>query len=269
MNYNVARPGPEQLRERLPFPMFAGMIHDKPIGRSTYHGLQIDVNKRFAGSFSYKLGYTWSRSMDLGTGQGESYLPWNTRLDRGRTEFDVRHRLVLSSVADLPFGSGKLIGGSVAGLPGIIISGWQVVAIGSMQSGFPLTPRSIDLSNTQAGVWGGARPNRLSSGIIPPNERTNQRWFDANAFAVAPAGTFGNAGTRFFDGPGLHNWDLSLIKNTKLTERISLSNRFEFFNAFNRTNFGNPNTNISTPTVGQIFSARDAREIQFVTRVSW
>src|SRR4029450_6310215 len=92
-------------------------------------GLQLVVKKRFAGSFSYKLGYTWSRSMDLGTGQGESYLPWNTRLDRGRTEFDVRHRLVLSSVADLPFGSGKLIGGSVAGLPGIIISGWQVVAI--------------------------------------------------------------------------------------------------------------------------------------------
>ena len=143
------------------------------------------------------------------------------------------------------------------------------MAIASFQSGFPLTPRSIDLSNTQAGVWGGARPNRLQSGILPADERTNSRWFDNTAFAVAPAGTFGTAGTRFFDGPGLNNWDLSLIKNTKLTERFSLSNRFEFFNAFNRTNFGNPNTNISTPTVGQIFSARDAREIQFVTRLSW
>jgi hypothetical protein len=71
------------------------------------------------------------------------------------------------------------------------------------------------------------------------------------------------------DGPGLHNWDLSLIKNTKLTERVILSNRFEFFNAFNRTNFANPNTNISTPTVTQIFSARDAREIQFVARLTW
>jgi hypothetical protein len=119
--------------------MFAGMIHDKPIGRSTYHGLQIDLNKRFANSFSFKTGYTWSRSMDLRTGQGESYLPWNTQLDKGRTEFDVRHRLVLSSIADLPFGSGKPIGGSVTGFAGKLLSGWQVVAIGSMQSGFPLT----------------------------------------------------------------------------------------------------------------------------------
>ena len=107
MNYNVARPGPEPLRDRLPFPRFAGMIHDKAIGRSTYNGMQVDLNKRFASGFSYKVGYTWSRSMDLGTTQGESYVPWNTKLDRGRTEFDVRHRLVLSSVADLPFGRGK------------------------------------------------------------------------------------------------------------------------------------------------------------------
>jgi len=207
--------------------------------------------------------------MDLGTGQGESYLPWNTRLDRGRTEFDVRHRLVFSSVADLPFGSGKRFGNSLNGVANKLIGGWQLVGIATFQSGFALTARSIDLSNTQAGVWGGARPNRLRSGILPKEQRNNDRWFDASAFQVAPAGTFGNSGTRFFDGPGVHNWDLSLIKNTRISERFSLSNRFEFFNAFNRTNFGNPNTNISTPTVGRIFSARDARELQFVTRLTW
>jgi hypothetical protein len=86
---------------------------------------------------------------------------------------------------------------------------------------------------------------------------------------VPAVGTLGNSGTRFLDSPGIKNWDLSLSKNTKLNERFGLVNRFEFFNAFNHTNFGFPNTNISTPTVGRIFGARDAREIQFTTRLNW
>ena len=268
MNYNVARPGPEPLASRLPFPIFGGFIQDKAIGGSTYHSLQVDMNKRFSQGLSYRLGYTWSRSMDFGTSQGESMVPWNVRLDKGRTEFDVRHRLVFSSTYELPFGAGKHFMNSAKGAADKLVSGWQLVAIATFQSGFPLTPRSIDLSNTQAGLFG-ARPNRIGSGILPTGQRSNRRWFDSSGFVVAPVGTIPNSGTRFLDGPGLNNWDLSLLKNTRITERVNLQTRFEFFNAFNKTGFGNPNMNISTPTVGQIFSSRNAREIQFVWRVTW
>jgi len=268
MNYNVARPGPEPLARRLPFPIFAGMIYDKAIGRSIYHSFQTDVTKRFSRGFSYKMGLTWARVMDLGTGQGDSYVPWNTRNDRGRTDFDVRRRLVQSGIFDLPFGPGKRFGGGVTGMGGKLLGGWQVTGIATFQSGFPLTPRSVDLSDTQAGLFGG-RPNRIGNGNLPAGQRTNDRWFDTSAFAVPAVGTLANSGIRFIDSPGIKNWDLSLSKNTKVSERFSLINRFEFFNAFNHTNFGFPQTNISTPTVGRIFTARDAREIQFTTRLNW
>jgi hypothetical protein len=267
-NFNVARPGPQPLAQRLPFPDFGGFIWDSPEGHSTYHAWQTDLNRRFANSFSFRLGYTWSRAMDNGTSQGESYVPWDTRLDKSRINFDVRHRLVLSGIFDLPFGSGKKFGNTASGATQKIIGGWQIMPIASFQSGFAFHPTGLDRSNTAAGTYG-ARVNRKASGILPADERTRLRWFDVGAFENAPVGELANSGIRFMDGPGIHNWDVSLVKNTRITERVNFQIRFEFFNLFNHTNFGQPNANITTPTVGQILSAGPARELQFVTRLTW
>jgi len=267
-NWNVARPGTTPLAQRLPFPDFGGFIWDSAEGHSTYHGWQTDLNRRFTEGFSFRLGYTWSRAMDNGTSQGESYVPWDTSLDRSRTGFDVRHRLVMSGVFDLPFGRGKKFGASAPAAAQKILSGWQLMPIATFQSGFPLTPFGIDRSNTAAGLFS-PRVNRIGRGILPKGERTRLRWFDVRAFENAPVNTLATSGIRFFDGPGYHNWDVSLAKTTSLTEKLNLQIRFEFFNLFNHTNFGAPTTNISAPTAGQIFSARDARELQIATRLTW
>jgi hypothetical protein len=268
LNWNVARPGPEPLAQRLPFPDFGGFIQTSAEGHSAYHGWQTDLNRRFTGGLSFRLGYTWSRSMDNGTGQGESYVPWDTSRDKSRTGFDIRHRLILSGVFELPFGRDKRFGGSATGFLDKLISGWQILPIATLQSGFPLSVRSIDRSNT--GTQFGPRPDRIGSGILPAGERTRERWFDASAFREPAVNTLGNSGIRFMDGPGLHNWDLSLLKNTAISETVNLQIRVEFFNGFNHPAFGAPNTNISSPTVGQIFGlARDGRELQLVTRLTW
>ena len=268
LNWNVARPGPEPVGQRLPFPDFGGFIQTSAEGHSTYHGWQTDLNRRFSGGVSFRLGYTWSRSMDNGTSQGESYVPWDTRRDKSRTGFDVRHRLVLSGVFELPFGRGRRYGSSVTGIADKLISGWQIVPIATLQSGYPLSVRSIDRSNT--GLQFGPRADRVGHGILPAGERTRERWFDTSAFREPAVNTLGNSGIRFMDAPGLHNWDLSLLKNTAITERVNLQIRVEFFNGFNHPAFGSPNTNISTPTAGQIFGlTRDGRELQFVTRLRW
>ena len=94
-------------------------------------------------------------------------------------------------------------------------------------------------------------------------------YFQTADFALPAINTLGNGGRGYLNMPGLNNWDVSLLKNNRLTERMSLQTRFEFFNLFNHAQFGEPNTTVATPTFGRITSARDARSIQFGMKVLW
>jgi hypothetical protein len=115
-------------------------------------------------------------------------------------------------------------------------------------------------------------PSRTCSGRL--SNPTINEWFDTSCFSVAPPNTWGNAGYNFLDAPGYLDRDLSAVKNTKLTEKVNLQFRAEFFNAFNRANFGFPNTSVtepvsSNPLLGVISSAGAGREIQGVLRLVW
>lgn len=217
--------------------------------------------------------YTWSKSIDDASNffpsTGDPNYPQNSydlRAERGRSNFDVRHRFSASYVYDLPFGKGRKYladGGGWATL----LSGWQTAGVVTLQTGRPFTvalSREFDNSGTGISALGfGAndRPNLIGNPEI--SNHSPERWFNTGAFVIPASGTFGNSGRNILDGPGYQSVNASLIKNTSLTERVNLQFRAETFNLFNHPNFNLPDNFLGSPTFGQVTSARDPRHIQF------
>ena len=166
---------------------------------------------------------------------------------------------------DLPFG--KRASGADRGWLATALSGWQTMGIITLQTGRPFTVALlsvIDNSNTGRSTLGfGAndRPNIVGDPEV--SHRTPDQWFNPAAFAFSPFGTFGDAGRNILEGPGYQNVNASLLKNTKLNERINLQFRAEFFNLFNHPNLDLPDNFLGSPTFGRISSAESPRHIQF------
>ncbi len=183
-----------------------------------------------------------------------------------RSDYNLKHNFVVSGNYLLPFGRGQRFASSASGFVGALVSGWNAVGIVSAHTGFPVSgPSSNDLTNTLAGGFGG-RPNQTCDGSLSSG-RTIQHWFDATCFPEAAPNTYGTAHQGIITAPGYVNANLSALKNTKLTEKVNLQLRVEFFNAFNHPNFDAPNANVSSSLVGQILSAEPSRQIQGVFRL--
>lgn len=242
-------------------------------GNSNYHSLQAKFQQRLSQGLQLLASYTWSKSIDdasnFFTSAGDPNFPqdsYNVDAERGRSNFDVRHRLSVSYSYDLPFGKGqKYLADS--GWVSSLLSGWQTYGIVTLQTGRPFTvalPTDFDNSGTgfsNLGFGANDRPNLVGDPRLPT--RTTQQWFNTAAFALPPFGSFGSAGRNILDGPGYQNVNASLVKNTWLTERIQLQLRAEFFNLFNHPNFNLPDNFFGSPTFGQILSAQSPRHIQF------
>jgi hypothetical protein len=269
---NVAHLGTTPLADRLPFPDVGPILDDEAEATSNYNALQIDLEKRYSRNLAFRVGYTYSNGMDDSGQQNQALLPWDNKLNWQRSDFNLKHNLVLSHTYLLPFGAGQRYLGSAGGALNKLVSGWESVGILSAQTGFPFYLGTIGLDNTNTDFFGGARPNRTCSGRL--SSPSIYEWFDTSCFSVAPANTWGNSGNGFLDRPGTFTWDLSAIKDTKLSERVTLQFRAEFFNAFNRVNFGSPNATVTEPVtanplLGVISSAGAGREIQAVFRFLW
>jgi len=280
--YNVAQTGTTPLAQRLPFPSLGAILYDKSEATSNYNSLQVDLEKRYSHNSTFRVAYTYSNAMDDAQSQQNSeMLPWDIQLGWQRSDFNLKHNFVFSHTYLLPFGAGQRWLNSTHGPLNKLISGWQSVGILGAHSGFPFGVGATGLSNTNTEFFGGARPIRTCSGKL--SHPTINEWFDTSCFSVAPPNTWGNAGEAYLDQPGYFNWDLSATKDTKLTERLTLQFRAEFFNAFNKANFNGPNAtvtagpngNTSTPyspnpaLLGVITSAGPGREIQGVVRFFW
>jgi hypothetical protein len=272
---DINQPQPSALPPGLPFVPRPDFRFDdinllESRANSNYHSLQARLQQRLARGLNSLVSYTWSKSIDdasnFFSSAGDSNFPqnsYNTRAERGRSNFDVRHRLSASYVYDLPFGKGRRYSENA----GWLLSGWQSSGILSFQSGRPFTVAllsDIDNSGTGRSILGfGAndRPNLVGNPQLP--NRSPERWFNTSAFNFSAPGTFGNAGRNILDGPGYQNVNVSLLKNTSLREDINLQLRAEFFNLFNHPNFNLPDNFLGSPTFGRITSARDPRHVQF------
>jgi hypothetical protein len=269
---NQPRPSPQQPNLR-PNPFFGEILVQESRSSSLYHSLQARIQQRLDFGLSLLGSYTWAKSIDDASGifssAGDPNFPqdsYNLRAERGRSNFDVRHRFSLSYSYDLPFGQGKNWLGD-SGFLTSLASGWQTYGVITLQSGRPFTVallREFDNSNTGQGNLGfGAndRPNMVGDASL--SDRTPERWFNTAAFIIPPFGTFGNSGRNILDGPGYQNVNFSLMKNTPLMEGVTLQLRAEFFNLFNHPNFGLPDNFVGSPSFGSILSADSPRRIQF------
>jgi hypothetical protein len=260
-----------------PFPQYLGVAQQKAAEfHSSYHALQIKMRQRYRGGVQFLAAYTWSKLIDNVSSMvgflGQPNPPYtnNNRkdLDRSISALDIAHRLVFNYEWELPFGQGKRFALRSAAM-NHLFGGWSLNGVTTLQTGLPISVTSRN--NTTNSFGGTQRPN--STGISSktpgsPVERIDG-WFNRAAFADPPPFTFGNVGRHLPDnrGPGLHNWDLSVLKNVALSERMRLQFRGEFFNLFNHTNFRNPvfpgtAAQFGQPAFGTITLTYPARSIQ-------
>ena len=257
-----------------PFPQFTGVTQrDVRTGFSIYHSIQMKLEHRFSNGFSFLGAFTAAKQIGSPLAHtvvsDQGFQNNNQRqLDRSLSGFDVARRIVFSGTWELPFGKGHALLGSAQGPLQVVAGGWQVNAIVTLQGGFPLgIGTAANLTNS---FGGGSRPNNNgTSAALSGSERTLDRWFNTSVFSQPAPFTFGNTARTLPDvrTPGLTNFDFSITKNTRISERITTQFRAEFFNGFNHPNFGSPGTAFGNANFGVISSALDPRIIQLGLKI--
>lgn len=270
---NLARLGPEPIAQRRPYQGFGDILKSQSDGWSNYNGLNIKVEKPFSKGLLLLAAYTYGKHLDIGGPDEYVHHDWAGLKDlRGPASINQRQRLVLSYVYELPVGRGKRAFGNAPGPLNTLISGWQLTGITTFSSGQPKTP--------QAGTdWANIGQRRMQPAIcVGPlnssNLRSNIRkqptlfpYFNVQNIVIPDRGTIGNCGRGGIVGPGINNWDMGLLKNTRITERVNVQFRAEFFNIWNHTQFAYLETGFLSPNFGRIGSARPPRDIQFGLKV--
>jgi carboxypeptidase family protein len=246
-------------QSRKPYPEFTKVQEIGNVAEARYNSLAVKVTRRLQDGLSVLAGYTLSKSTDSGSGirvlNGDTLFPQNSfclECEWAPSIFDVRHRFVSSILYELPFGAGKRFAQTGAGAA--ILGGWQISTIISKSSGFP---RNVLVGTDRSNTAGGQdRPNATGEDPnLPSGQRTIERWFNTNAYVVQPLGTFGDVGRNTVVGPGIFNFDGSIIRNFRVASK-TLQFRIEVFNLFNQPVWNDPNTTLTSPLYGTINSTR-------------
>jgi hypothetical protein len=255
-------------QQRRPYPSFGFVNAIVSAVNSNYNGLSISVQKRLSSSLSMLASYTWSKVLNdfapIGA-YNSNTDPFNREFDYGPSDDDLTNVIKLSGVYQFPHAG-------LSGLAGRLVNGWSLSSILVWQGGFPYSIFS-GYDNSFSGVnedRADLTVANLHEAELSPDRQHGQlinEWFNTAVFAPNRIGTFGNSGKNFLRGPGLFNTDLALLKDTKLSERMSLQFRAEFFNAFNNINFGMPDNILTDSAFGQITSAKDPRILQFALKL--
>jgi hypothetical protein len=239
--------------------------------QSWYDAGYVNVRRRYSHGLSFLANYTYAKNLsnapDFRSPMDESAIPQNNNdlaAEKG-PGCDVRHRLALSSVYDIPaFRRAEWVG--------LVTQNWHLSTIYQVQSGMPFTI-SVFGDTANSGTVLGENPiraNATGQAIFGPGTHTAAEWFNPAAFAAPPAYTFGDVGRNSVYGPPLQSLDLALVRSFNLTERASFQFRAEAFNALNKTNLGTPNRFVNTPQFGTITMAMSpARELQVSARLSF
>jgi hypothetical protein len=246
-------------------------------GNSSYNALEVDVTHRISKGLEFRGNYTWSKNLDINSGltgaqannQAQMVLDRNDlRRDWGPSALNAASQSSVSASYELPFGHSQRWLNDVSRVESKFVSGWQFNGIGTFLSGFPFTPL---IGSSRSGDGDTRNPDRpsINSSFTGPIVTGNpNQWFNPAAFVLPTPGTYGNLGRETLSGPGLADVDLSLFKNTGITEKTNLQFRAEFFNILNRSNYGPPNTTVFSsgavsPSAGLITTiATFPRQIQ-------
>ena len=266
--------------EKRLFPGLGSILYSSQAGKSSFHAMNLKLERRFGHGFSLLTSYSWSHSIDDDSGGSfgtPNLNPSNFQLDVGSSDFDIRQRFVNSLLYELPFGKGKrFLGGS--GPANFIVGGWQLNVITAFQSGVNRNVTSPNLSTvariTQRadanGINPGADFTRNGQTISPGKDfggaNKNLYWFNPTAFTTPVPLTFGTSGRDIISAPGYWNWDISLFKTVHITESKLIQFRAEVFDALNQVRFNPPQMDTSSAFFGQIQDAQPPRILQLGLR---
>jgi hypothetical protein len=229
-------------------------------GYSNYNAGFVSINKRLSYGLQFDASYTFSKSLDtnsLNSSNFDVQDAYDIPNQYGPSDFDARHRFVLSAIYALPF-----TGRAVA-------RGWQMAAVVQSQSGNPVN--IVTGGSSLTGV-----PNSVRPDVTGPIRVIGsvEQWFDPSVFVAV--NRFGNLPRNAIVGPAFHNTDLSLMKNLRPGGRSTIQVRADVFDVFNHVNFGPPGNIVGTPTFGKITRTRlptgeagSSRQVQLAVKVSF
>lgn len=242
----------------LPGTLLGNITQAEGSGNSSYNALWVSARRRLARNLHFDASYTWSKSLDYSSFSTQGVVvqdSFDLKANRGLSDFDVRHRFVITALYELPFHHNRFV------------DGWQFAAIVQSQSGNAFNV--VTTNSTINGIAGTLRPD--VNGPIDVLGRVDV-WFDTTVFSP-PAG-FGNLGRNVVIGPRFNNTDCSISKTTKLSESLRIQVRAEFFDVFNHANFGPPGNVVGSPSFGRITNTRfptgesgSSRQIQLAMRL--
>jgi len=255
------------LNARRPYPGLTGLDTFITGFSSNYNALQTSLTRQMRNGLGVQVAYTWSKAIDYSSmndfsfgiaGQEFPQNSYDIRAEKGLAAFDARNRFVVNFTYLLPFGKNS------TGFVKQVIGDWQINGILTLQSGSPFTV--FDSSDPSLTGSAGDRPNVVCN----PNNfhSTVAEWFNVACFQrVAPGGGFGDSGRNIVLADGIRDFDFSMFKSFRTTERTQLQFRAELFNTFNHPIFDLPVNDISSPNFGQVLAtAVPERQIQLALK---
>jgi carboxypeptidase family protein len=255
--------------------IFSNIFAEDTIANSNYNALQVSVEKNYAHGLLFQASYSFSKAIDQGASFEQELNPLNFNATRGLSLLSAKHRFVFSPVWELPIPKHD-------GFAGKAVNGWQVSAIITYQSGFPIRIEDQNDGELQSSFFfeDANTPTETAPVQFLKPQKNGNLWFNPNNFTdptqtinPSPAGVFGNTPHSLCCGPAISNTDFVIAKKTPINERWNTEFRAEFYNLFNHTQFSNPDGNFTDGippggTFGQILKAREGpRVIQFGLKI--
>ena len=250
---------------------FGNDDYEGSVGNSNFNSLQATIERKTK-NFNVVVSYTYSKSIDNASSLADTGDPFNLRLMRALSAFDLKHNLVATYEWTLPVE--RLIRRSNRWT-----QGWEISGITHASTGLPVTLSTASDNSLQGSNPNGVNNRYMDLPDVAPgplninhSPGNGQPYFNTSLFSVNAPGTPGNAPRRYFYGPGSFNTDLALLKSVALSEAKTLQFRLETFNIFNHTQFFGPqavNGNFSSPLFGQVVKAAPPRLMQVAVKFTF
>jgi hypothetical protein len=249
-------------------PVFTNIFAEDTIAASSYNSLQMMLEKRFSHGLQLQAAYTWSKSLDWASSFEETLNPFNFKANRAPSLFNSAQRFVINYYWELPVPKYN-------GFKGKLLDDWAISGITQFQSGFPIRLQTQDdneLVNSLFFFGTGAPQLTGSAQMLNPksaqtiNGIPGRYYLNPAQYSDPPLGSFATTSRSLCCGPGQNQWDITFSKRVSISEAKYFQFRADIFNAFNKTQFTNPDGNFSNSTFGQVLQARDPRLLQFALK---
>jgi outer membrane receptor protein involved in Fe transport len=242
-------------------PVFTDIFAEDTIATSAYNSLQTMVEKRMSHGLQFQAAYTWSKSLDWASSFEETLNPFDPRKSRALSLFNSAHRFVINYVWDIPVRK-------YHGIAGKVLDDWQVSGITQFQSGFPIRLQTQNDNELIGSLFffGTAAPQLNGKLQILNPKAPGHFYLNPDQFTDPTPGQFSTTPRSICCGPGLNQWDITVVKKIAFSEAKYFEFRTDVFNLANKTMFVNPDGNFSNSTFGQVLRAREPRLVQFALK---